>query len=82
MKIKNQIIPINENDSVKTEFPNLSKGFKGRHIIIHSKNVTYFERLKTLRYFFYKKSELNNHKKICKNTKQNNPFSLNILLNT
>ena len=69
MKIKNQIIPINENDSVKTEFPNLSKGFKGRHIIINRKNVTNFEKLKTLDISFTKKSELSSHKKICKNTK-------------
>ena len=58
------------------------KDSKGKHIIIHSKNVTYFERLKTLDISFTKKNALNNHKKICKNTKQNNPFSLNILLNT
>tara|TARA_B100000242_G_C42996954_1_gene463057 strand:- start:926 stop:1195 length:270 start_codon:yes stop_codon:yes gene_type:complete len=64
MKIKNQIIPINANDSVKTEFPNLSKGFKGRHIIINRKNVTRFEKLKTLDISFTKKSELRSHKKI------------------
>ena len=64
MKIKNQIIPINENDSVKTEFPYLCKGFKGRHIIMNRKNVTYLEKLKTLDISFTKKSELTNHKKI------------------
>ena len=82
MKIKNQIIPINENDSVKTEFPNLSNGFKGIHIMINRKNDTNLEKLKTLDISFTKKSELSSHKKICKNTKQNNAFSLNIFLNT
>ena len=75
-------MPIKENDSVRTEFPNLSEGFNGRHIITHCKNVTYFERLKTLDISFAKISELSSHKKICKKTKQENPFSLNIVLNT
>ena len=53
-KIRNQINPINENDSVRIAFPNWCKGFKGIHIINQKKIIKKFERLKTFDISFEK----------------------------